>query len=400
MKSNITILQIKTIALSAVFLAAYGTSFGADSDAATKTTALTPKVPGKQRVAKIQLNEVTAVTAQKGWFREEFAKYNAKVELVNITALGTPGVEASLLDRGDLHITSRMAYPALQHRVNGLDAVVIWQGVNAHPRRATTLVLADSDYKTFADLKDKKFGSSLIGCPYYAGREAIKAQGLDVDTEFQKGDIRFVNITSAAATAAFLAGRIDAYGTHPGTLYTAPLFVQNQVREIATAVPDGAYVTGGGRSMFFAIRGWAKENPDLVKAFLVAWDRTVRWLNSDNGAHWEEAAQIAAREIRLPKAVALYDLKDESRISWSWGQTDYQDAVNSVKLFQNYAISIKDPFYTKHHLNDKEIAEFIDKRFFEGGEYFVDTREHPQKASTQAATQPQADQSAVQLAQQ
>ena len=82
-----------------------------------------------------------------------------------------------MLDRGDLHITVRMAYPALQHRANGLDAVVIWQGINPHPRRATTIVLADSSIKTVTDLKGKTFGSSLIGCPYYAGRESFKAQG-------------------------------------------------------------------------------------------------------------------------------------------------------------------------------------------------------------------------------
>jgi sulfonate transport system substrate-binding protein len=333
--------------------------------------------------------------------QEELAKVGAKLEMVNISQIsGVSGAEASLLDRGDLHITVRMAYPALQHRANGLDAVVVWMGGNPHPRRATTIVLADSNIKTVADLKGKTFGSSLIGCPYYAGVEAFKAQGATVDTEFQKGDIRFVNITGAAAVSAFLSGRIDSYGTHPATASVAALYTQHQVRELTTAVPDGIYVTAGGRQMYFAMRQWANENPDIVKAFLIAWDRTVRWLNSDNGAHWDEGAQIAAREIREPKSVALYDIHDESTIDWSWGVTDYNDAVDSIKKFQSWNIANKDPFYTKHHLNDKEIEAFVDKRFFKGGEYFVDSSEHPEKPATQGKADLPADtKSGVQVAQ-
>jgi sulfonate transport system substrate-binding protein len=310
--------------------------------------------------------------------------------LVNLTASsggsggGITALEVSLLERGGLHITSRMAYAALQQRANGLDAVVIWQGDNPNPRRAVIIVAEDSPIHSLRDLKGKSFGASLINCPYYAGREALRAEGLDVDTELEKGDIRFVNVTSSASTAAFLAGRIDAYGVHPGIPSIAQLYVQNRVREIATAVTNGVYVHAGGRAMYFAMRPWARENPELVRAFLKAWDRTVRWLNADHGSHFEEAAEIASRELREPKAVALYDLKDESRISWSWGQTNYADAVNSVKVFQDYAISIKDPFYTRHHLTDREIEEFIDRRFFAGGEYFVDTSEHAATGSQAA----------------
>jgi sulfonate transport system substrate-binding protein len=89
----------------------------------TKGTALAPNVPSKTRVVHIGLTDVTSIAAQKGWFAQEFAKYNAKPDMVLTSAYGGSGIEAALLDRGDLHITQRMAYPALQHRVNGLDAV-------------------------------------------------------------------------------------------------------------------------------------------------------------------------------------------------------------------------------------------------------------------------------------
>jgi sulfonate transport system substrate-binding protein len=255
--------------------------------------------------------------------------------------------------------------------------VVIWQGVDPHPRRATTIVLADSKINSGADLKGKTFASSLVGCPYYASLESLRNQGVTVDTDLQKGETRFLNITGAAATSAFLAGRFEAFGTHPATSTTASLYIQKQVKEVASAVPNGIYVTAGGRAQYFAMRKWAIENPDLVKAFLVVWDRTVRWLAADKGAHMAEAATIAARELRLSKAVALYDLADESTIAWSFGVTSYQDAVDSFKKFQGYQIKVKDPFYTKQHLSDKEIEDFVDRRFFAGGEYFVDTSRSP-----------------------
>lgn len=374
---------IRTTAQFALVVAVSSIALATNADdVVTKTTAIAPKVPSKTRIAHIALTDVTAVAARKGWLDEEFAKYNAKADLVLTTSYGGTGVEASLLDRGDLHITQRMGYPALQHRANGLDAVVVWQSVNPHPRRATTIVLADSGIQSAVDLKGKTFGSSLIGCPYYASLEALRAKGITVDTDFEAGDMRFIHITGAAATSAFLAGRIEVSGVHPATSTTASLYIQKQVQEIATAVPDGIYVTAGGRAQYFAMRQWALENPDLVKAFLVAWDRTVRWLSSDNGAHFSEAATIAARELRLSKAVALYDLKDESTISYGWGITDYKEAVDSIKKFQAYQISVKDPFYTKHHLSDKEIEAFVDRRFFAGGEYFVDVSKERRQSAT------------------
>jgi len=363
-------------------VAVIGTASGATADEGiTKGTPIAPSIPSKTRVVNIGLTDATSIAAKKGWFVEELAKYNAKPNMVLVTSFGGSGIEAALLDRGDLHITQRMAYPALQHRVNGLDAVVIWQGVNPHPRRATTIVLADSNIKSVADLKGKTFGSSLIGCPYYASLEALRDQGVNVDTELQEGDTRFINITGAASTSALLAGRFEASGIHPATSTTASLYIQHQVKELATAVPDGVYVTAGGRAEYFAMRKWAIENPDLVKAFLVVWDRTVRWLAADNGAHLSEAATIASRELRLSKAVALYDLKDESTISWSFGVTSYQEAVDSIKKFQSYQIKVRDPFYTKNHLSDKEIEAFVDRRFFAGGEYFVDTSPKPKRTA-------------------
>jgi ABC-type nitrate/sulfonate/bicarbonate transport system substrate-binding protein len=168
---------------------------------------------------------------------------------------------------------------------------------------------------------------------------------------------------------------------HPATSTSAALYLQNQVREVSTALPKGVYTEGGGRSAITAMRSWVDANPDLVKAFLIAWDRTVRWLNSDHGAHLDEAATIVARELRISKSLALYDLKDESRISLDWGETDFGETVKALKQFYQYQVQNQDPFFTKNRLTDKQIEAIPDRRFLAGGEYFVDTSEKRKHAT-------------------
>jgi sulfonate transport system substrate-binding protein len=60
---------------------------------------------------------------------------------------------------------------------------------------------------------------------------------------------------------------------------------------------------------------------------------------------------------------------------YNWGTSDHKDAVQAVTKLFAYQVAFKDPFYTKHRLSDKEVETLVDKRFFAGGEYFVDTSE-------------------------
>ena len=372
----------KTILLLAILvLAAFGPGAKAD-DSVTKGAALAPKVPGKTRIAHVFLGEVTAIAGRKGWLQEEFGKYNAKADLVNVASYGAAGTRAALFDRGDLHFGSGMMQGSLLMPAQGLDTVMIWMSAPVPPRRATVAVRIDSDINSVADLKGKTLGSSVVGCPYYAAIESLRAQGAEVDNDLKRGDIRYLNISGASATSAFLAGRFDATAWHPATSTSAALYVQNQVREVSTALPKGVYTEGGGRSAITAMRKWVDANPDLVKAFLTAWDRTVRWLNSDHGAHLDEAATIVARELRISKSLALYDLKDEARISLDWGETDFAETVKALKKFYQYQVENRDPFFTKNRLTDKQIEAIPDRRFLAGGEYFVDTSEKRKHAAT------------------
>ncbi|MDR1191096.1 MAG: ABC transporter substrate-binding protein [Verrucomicrobiales bacterium] len=349
--------------------------------AGVSVTASAVEVAGKPRVAKLPLQEWTAVAAQKGWLQEEFAKYNAKVEIVNVSAMNIAGVEASLLDRGDLHFALRMQYPSLQHKLNGLDAVVVWQSGDAPVRRNTIVVLNDAPYHKLEDLKGTKFGSWRISCPYFGAYEVFKKGGVPLDTDFAKGDIRFVNITGQAQTSSFLAGQLASITGHPGSASYAALYTQGLIKELSASVPGGVYLRGGGRTSWFVPRVWARENPDLVKAFLIAYQRTRLWVKDNPDA----AATIVARETRIPKHIANYIIKDDSSYAFVAGQPSQPDAVSAIKLFQQWAYDNGDDFIKRKRLTDAQIEQFIDKRFFEGGEYFVYTGDDPNYQPKSAA---------------
>jgi sulfonate transport system substrate-binding protein len=336
-----------------------------------KGTGLPAALPSKQRVAKIGLNEWVAVARVKGWLDEEFARQNARVEAVDMRAAGTASIEASLFKRGDLHIAQRMAYPSLQHRANGFDLVVIWAGVDCHPRRATTIVVKNSKLQRIEDLKGKLLGAHRLGCPYFATFESLKARGLELDSNLKNGDVRYINITGNAAVTTFLSGEIDAMATHPAVATMATLYDRGLVREIGAAEPDGEYVTGGGRALVMALRQFATTNPDLIQAYLRAYNRTRQWIVVGN--HWDEAADIVAAEFRSTKAVGMYTLRDNSHITLDPGQPDYENQVASLRHFLAWAIKNGDDFYSAKPLTEQQLRDFVDKRFFAGGEYYVDT---------------------------
>jgi sulfonate transport system substrate-binding protein len=317
--------------------------------------------------AKIPLLEWTAVASQKGWLQEEFAKRGARTELVDFNGMKIQGVEASLLDKGEMHFGYRMQYPSLQHKLNGLDAIVVWQSEAAPVRRNTLVVLNDSPIRTAADLKGKSLGTWRVGCPYFSAFEILKTRGVPLDTELEKGSVRFVNISAFAQNQAFLAGKLDAASVHPSANIFTPLYTQGLVREIATSVPGGVYVNGGGRTSIIVMRDFATRHPELVQAYLAAYERTRKWIL----ANPDPASTIIARELRLPRHVARFAIVDGSSYLYVAGEPSWEQAVGSIRKFQKWAVDNGDDFLKKKSLTDRQVEAFVDRRFFRGGEYSI-----------------------------
>lgn len=317
-------------------------------------------------VVKLPLNGWTVVAAQKGWLQEEYAKYGSKVELVDQGTSKVSGAEAALLDRGDLHFASRMQYPAVIHKINGLDAVTVWQAKAENIERTQLIVLKDSTINAVEDLKGRKFASPRIGCSWSAPYETFLVKNVPLDTDLKKGEIRHV-VMKSQSQIALLAGRIDTISTHPAGNTAAPLFTQKLVKTISYAQPDGAYMNYAGRTSYFAMRKFAQAHPELVKAFLVTFEKTKKWIK----ANPEEASVIIARELRIPKHIALFGITDASSYEYVPGNQSWENAVESIKGFQQWYKAHGDDILAKKQLTNKEIEEFVDKRFFKGGEYSI-----------------------------
>jgi sulfonate transport system substrate-binding protein len=320
-------------------------------------------------VAKIPLMEWTAVAAQKGWLQEEFARYGAKTELVDEGAVSSAknGVEASLLYTGGLHFASRMQYPALLHRINGLDAVVIWEANRVSPRQNVLLVLKDAPINSLQDLKGKSLGSWRVSCMYFSAYEMLKKGGVPLDTDLKPGQVHFVSVQGKAGVQALLAHRIDVLSAHPSIPFVTALYSQGLVKEIAQNDPKGAYVAGGGRVSFFVIRSFAEQHPLLVKAFLQTRERTVAWILANPG----EASEIIARQLRETPEVAKFDIVDSSSYAYLAGEPSADKIVKSIAGFQKWAIDNGDDFLISKHLSETDITQFVDRRFFKGGQYSI-----------------------------
>jgi sulfonate transport system substrate-binding protein len=317
-------------------------------------------------VVNIPLNSWTVVAARLGWLQAEYARHGSKIRLVDPGTTALLGAEASLLDRGDLHFAFRMIYPALVHKANGLDANIVFLSERSDPTKTPILALRDSPLATAADLKGKSLGSGRVGCGWSSPYETLKRADVPLDTNATRGAVRYSNISSATANvSALLAGQIDATAAHPATPTWAAGVTQGLYKAVARPPENGVYVNHAGRTAVFALRTFADEHPELVKAFLVVRLKTVRWIRENP----DQAAAIVARETRVPVYVAKFTLTDVSAYDLLGAETSYEAAVTSIRTFRDWYAANGDDILAKHSVDDRTLAQFVDRRFFRGGAF-------------------------------
>ncbi len=197
------------------------------------------------------------ISQKKGWFDELFG--DAGIKVVNVE--GSLGNEAQLMERGELHFAYRMLYPYLLYRSEGADLTAVQISEHPDPKIASVIVRADSGIENFDDLKGKKIGSWRAGCPYMVLFEKTESLNWKEGTDWE-----YVNIPSSEMKTALLAGEIDAISQHPLSSIS-PILLDGTAKEISYAVDDGIYVNGGGSTVVFSPSEFAKENPNIVKAW-------------------------------------------------------------------------------------------------------------------------------------
>ncbi|MFC0219838.1 ABC-type nitrate/sulfonate/bicarbonate transport system substrate-binding protein [Pseudochelatococcus lubricantis] len=318
----------------------------------------------------LQLRPWTVVAQERGILKEEFDKVG--IPQVNLIASGTAelvGAESAALNKGAIAIAQRMVYPATVHRANGLDAVIVWLSEPSDKYRTPILARAsNNEVNELKDLEGKKFASSRISCYFTSPFEALNKAGVPLDSRLKQGKVRYQSIDNTAATnAALLSGAIDATAAHLATNNAAALWLSGEVKVVGRSPDDGVYVNGAGRVSYFAMREFVDEYPEAVKAFLTAHERAKKWISENI----DEASQIIAEGTRVPVEIAKFQITDPSTYEFMKGETNATSARENIKRFQAWYVENGDDILTERQLTAAQIDDFVDARFFAGGEYSV-----------------------------
>ena len=318
----------------------------------------------------LQLRPWTVVAQEKGFLKEEFDKIG--ITDVNLIASGTAeliGAESAALNNNSIAIAQRMVYPATVHKANGLDAVIVWLSEPSDKYRTPILARAGNDeVNTLADLEGKNFGSSRVSCYFTSPFEALAKVGLPLDSRLKEGKVRYQSIDNPAATnAALLSGAIDATAAHLAVNSAAALYLSGEVKVIGRSPDDGVYVNGACRVSYFAMRDFVDEYPEAIHAFLVAHERSKAWIYDNI----DEAAEIIAEGTRVPVEIAKFQITDESTYEFMKGEPDAQAARDNIVRFQDWYVEQGDDILADRKLTSAQIHDFVDDRFFAGGQYSV-----------------------------
>lgn len=342
--------------------------------AAAAVTAFAASGPAEPKPAltsiTLQLDPITAIAQDKGFLKAEYAKIGVKQ--VTLVAPGTAqmiGAEAAQLNGGGIAVAQRMIYPAVVHRANGLDAVIVWESQPSDKFRTPILARADNDkINSIKDLDGKKFASSRVSCYWTAPFEALTKAGLPLDSRTAQGRVRYQSIDSTTVvTAALLSGAIDATAMHLGTSNAAALYLAHQVKVVGRSPDHGEYVDGAGRVSYFAMRSFADQYPQAIRAFLSAVQQARTWAL----AHPDDAAQIVARDTRVPVDIARFQITDPSQFFFMAGEPNANNVRSTIKRFQAWYVAHGDDILTERHLSDPQIDALVDDRFFAGGPYSI-----------------------------
>jgi ABC-type nitrate/sulfonate/bicarbonate transport system substrate-binding protein len=322
------------------------------------------------KTVNLQTSAWTVVAREKGFFKEEFDKIGVtEVHLIATGAAELTGAESAAVAGGALTVAQRMIYPATVHRANGLDVVLVWVSEPSNRYRAPILAKSGNDaIRSVADLDGKKFGSSRISCYWSSPFEILEKAGLPLDSRLKKGRIRYDNIDNGTvAISSLLAGSTDATSAHLAANHFTGAWLSGTLKVIGESPDDGIYVNHAGRITFLAKRDFVEAYPEVIKAFLLAHQRTRKWATD----HPNEAAAIIAKELREPVEAALFQLTHLGQWDFTAGEPNADRAVNSLKTFVAWYKANGDDILNDRTLTDEQLETFVARQFFVGGAYSI-----------------------------
>jgi ABC-type nitrate/sulfonate/bicarbonate transport system substrate-binding protein len=269
------------------------------------------------KTLKVPSADWTYIAQEKGWFKEIFGDKGIEVEIVE----GTLGNEVQLLARGDVHFSGRMLYPYLIYKSQRADITAVQ--VSSHPSTnvASVVVLNESPYKTFDDLKGQKIGTWRAGCPF------MVLVTLTDERQWKEGaDWFHVNIRDPEYKNALLTGAVAAISCHPGNDITVML-ENGSAREIAYPGENSPYIQGGGVTVIFTSNEFAKNYPNITHAYIDLQQSTQEWILKNQ----DEAGVIVEKITRVPANMSKIAW-DRRRGNWAFSEKNLDLIKRETKV--------------------------------------------------------------------
>lgn len=236
----------------------------------------------KQVTVNIAVNgglNLLTVAKSKGWFEEEFAKLNAKVEWHEFQS-SVPLLEGIVSNRVDFSfigdgtvVTGKAA--------NSPFTVISTTGIQGNQN--SVIVKKDNPIQSIADLNGKTVAVAKGSSAHIFLIKALEKNNM------KESDLKIVELQPDEANSAFQTDRIDAWATWDPYVTTEVKSDRARIVESVETMNIVAPALMIGRDKFIS------ENPELTAAYLKAYQRTVDWVNANK----DEAAALLAEEKKM-----------------------------------------------------------------------------------------------------
>jgi sulfonate transport system substrate-binding protein len=275
------------------------------------------------------------IAREKGWFEEEFKAMNAKVTWSEFTS-GPPLLESLASNRVDLSFLGDGALIA------GLDKKLPFEVIaqtGTGESNVRILVQKNGDIKEIKDLKGRTVGVPLGTTAHVYLIKALKANGLTTD------DVKLINLQPDDAQAAFESKKLDAWSVWN------PYYLNNVEKGNGDTLNVNKKIFAPGA--IIARKGFAKENPEIVQAYLRVYKKAADWQIENP----DEASEIYSGATKLPAALIKKIITAE--------KPNILFTEESINAQQDSIDTLAEAGYIKKAFNYKEQIhnEYLDAAF-------------------------------------
>lgn len=275
------------------------------------------------------------IAKDKGFFE----KYGIDAQTSNF-AYGIDTVNALLIGQAD---TALAADYALINSLSKGNMVVVSALTRTNNKSASrTILFAKDAISKPEDLKGKKLGVQKGTVYEYVWAKYLEKNNIAADAikyvPFSTPDEAIVSLQKGDMDAVWIGGAlISKFQNLKG------------VKQLATVLDSGVNIS----SYLLMDASFAKQNPDAVAAILKALDEGIRYIPD----HVDETADLAFKELKLPKDSVLQDLQ-YTNYTLGFSQDDF-DHLQDVKSWAEKNGVLK----ASYELKDKINIEPLKKTF-------------------------------------